>query len=203
MQTSVRANANATATAPSGFSLALNAGCRRDELLRLEWQRVDLQAELIHLEPHHTKSGKRRSVPLNGPAREAIAARAAFREQHCPVSPWVFCDGDGNRVQSIKRSWATACRRAGIEDFRIHDLRHLCSLAGVGRSAADRDPRSSRPQHDPDDGTLCTLGAGERPGSGRPVGGKDRGKGAPKRGRRVTIWSRWIKGDSRREGLSP
>ena len=107
--------------------LALNTGCRRDELLRLEWRRVDRQSELIHLDGQHTKSGKRRSVPLNAPAREAIAVRAAFRSQHCPASPWVFCDVDGNRVQSIKRSWATACRRAGIEDFRIHDLRHTCA----------------------------------------------------------------------------
>ena len=57
-------------------------------------------------------------------ARTAIQARAEFRDQHCTVSPWVFCDKDGERIQSIKRSWATACRRAGIVDFRIHDLRH-------------------------------------------------------------------------------
>jgi integrase len=107
--------------------LALNTGCRRDELLRLEWRRVDLQAELIHLTAHHTKSGKRRSVPLNRTAKKAIIARAAFRAQHCPDSPWVFCDKEGQRVQSIKRSWATACRRAEIEDFRIHDLRHTCA----------------------------------------------------------------------------
>jgi integrase len=107
--------------------LALNTGCRRDELLRLEWRRVDKDAGLIHLEGQHTKSGKRRSVPLNRPAREAMEARAAFRAQHCPESPWVFCDEHGDRVQSIKRSWATACRRAGIENFRIHDLRHTCA----------------------------------------------------------------------------
>jgi integrase len=107
--------------------LALNTGCRRDELLRLEWRRVDTRAALIHLGAEDTKSGKRRSVPLNAPAREAIAARAAFRAEHCPASPWVFCDSDGKRVQSIKRSWATACRRAEIEDFRIHDLRHTCA----------------------------------------------------------------------------
>lgn len=107
--------------------LALNTGCRRNELLGLEWKRVDLQAALIYLEAHHTKSGKRRSIPLNALARESILARARFRDQHCPSSPWVFCDRQGRRVQSIKRSWATACRNAGIEDFRVHDLRHTCA----------------------------------------------------------------------------
>ncbi|TQF00217.1 MAG: site-specific integrase [Spiribacter salinus] len=107
--------------------LALNTGCRRDELLRLEWRRVDFQAGLIHLEGHLTKAGKRRSIPLNSVAREAMLARREFRDRHCPKSPWVFCNAEGNRVQSIRRSWATACRRAGIKDFRVHDLRHTCA----------------------------------------------------------------------------
>jgi integrase len=42
--------------------LALNTGCRKGELLRLEWTRVDLQAGLIRLEADHTKTLKRRSV---------------------------------------------------------------------------------------------------------------------------------------------
>jgi integrase len=107
--------------------LALNTGCRKQELLGLEWRRVDLQAGLIRLEAEHTKSGKRRSVPLNAEARAVIIGRARFRAQHCPASPWVFAHPDGSRIQDVKRSFATACRRSGIEDFRIHDLRHTCA----------------------------------------------------------------------------
>lgn len=112
---------------PDFIILALHTGCRKQELLGLEWRRVDLQARLIFLESHHTKSRKRRSIPLNRMAREAIVNRMRFRVQHCPASPWVFCDKKGNRIQDVKRSFATACRRAGIEDFRIHDLRHTCA----------------------------------------------------------------------------
>jgi integrase len=107
--------------------LALNTGCRKGELLGLEWRRVDLKAELIYLEAHHTKSGKRISVPLNGEARQAILSRARFRAAHCPASPWVFAHDSGKRIGDTKRSFATACRKAGIEDFRIHDLRHTCA----------------------------------------------------------------------------
>lgn len=116
--------------------LALHTGCRKGELLGLEWRRVDLQAGLIHLEAQHTKTGKRRSVPLNGDARAAMLGRARYRAEHCPSSRWVFSHADGTRIQDVKRAFATACRRVEIEDFRIHDLRHTCAAwlvsAGVG-----------------------------------------------------------------------
>lgn len=107
--------------------LALNTGCRSGELLGLEWNRVDLKAGLIFLEAEHTKTGKRRSVPLNQTARQAIINRLRFRVQYHPGSLWVFCDEAGERIGSVRRSFMTACRRAGITDFRIHDLRHTCA----------------------------------------------------------------------------
>ena len=30
----------------------------------------------------------------------------------------------GDRVKDVRKAFSTACRRAGIEDFHIHDLRH-------------------------------------------------------------------------------
>lgn len=112
---------------PDFIRLAVNTGCRKGELLHLEWNRVDLKADLIWLEGQHTKAGKRRSVPLNREAREALLHRAAFRAEHCPDSPWVFAHKDGTRVKDVESSFPSACRRAGITDFRIHDLRHTCA----------------------------------------------------------------------------
>jgi integrase len=107
--------------------LALNTGCRRDELLKLQWSRVDLKADLIFLEAKDTKSGRRRSVPLNPDARGALLNLARFRASHCPASPWVFAHEDGSRQASIRNAFEVARRNAGIEDFRIHDLRHTCA----------------------------------------------------------------------------
>lgn len=107
--------------------LGLHTGCRKGEILGLEWSRVDLQEGVIYLEAVHTKAGKRRSVPMNAIAREAIMQLLRFRAEHAPGTPWVFCNKQGRQVRSIKRSFSTACKKAGIENFRIHDLRHTCA----------------------------------------------------------------------------
>lgn len=107
--------------------LALNTGCRKSELLELSWDRVDLHSNRLFLEPEHTKSGKRRVVPLSEEARKALLGRARFRAEHCPDSPWVFSHVDGERVQFMQKGFQAACRRAGITNFRVHDLRHTCA----------------------------------------------------------------------------
>ena len=107
--------------------LALHTGMRRGEILGLEWRRVDLSENLVYLEGCHQKNGKLGSVPLNREARAALLSRAQFRAKHCPASVWVFAHKGGGRLQSVKRGFSTACHRAGIEDFHIHDLRHTCA----------------------------------------------------------------------------
>lgn len=93
-------------------------------MLRLEWHRVDFQARRVQLDGIHTKSGRRRFVPLNAAAVKVMKDRLEFRLQHCPRSPWVFAWEDGRRAARLWEQFQTARRRAGIVDFRIHDLRH-------------------------------------------------------------------------------
>lgn len=109
------------------IKLALNTGCRRSELLKLRWEQVDLKADLILLEGQDTKSGRRRSVPLNEEARVSMLNLARFRATYCPDATWVFAHKDGSRQESIRQAFRIALRRAGIADFRIHDLRHTCA----------------------------------------------------------------------------
>ena len=63
--------------------------------------------------------------------RQVLVRRMRLRDEICPDTPWVFFHTTptrnasvGDRVKNVRRSFTTACRRAGIEDFHIHDLRH-------------------------------------------------------------------------------
>jgi len=76
--------------------LALNTAMRKQEMLGLEWRRVDLQTGLIYLEAEHTKSAKRRTIPINDNAKSALLSRMRYRAEHCPASPWVFSSKEAN-----------------------------------------------------------------------------------------------------------
>lgn len=119
--------------------LAVNTGCRKEEMLGLEWRRVDMANRLIYLEGHHTKAGKRRSIPINQGAMDALTRRMAYRASHCPDSEWVFCRGDGDRVICLRTGFEKACTTAKINDFTIHDLRHTCAawLVSAGVSLTE------------------------------------------------------------------
>lgn len=121
---------------PDLIRLGVNTGMRKGEMLGLEWRRVDLKANLVHLGAEHTKAGKRRSVPLNDEARSALLNRARFRAEHCPSSPWVFTNRKGERIESVKTSFSSACEIAGIEDLTVHDLRHTCAAWLVSAGAS-------------------------------------------------------------------
>lgn len=107
---------------------AINTGMRKGEILTLKWSQV--RDGWIYLEK--TKSGKGRPVPVNN------AQAAVFRELLGNAelkSPYVFSDEKGKPFNNVQKSFDSACRRAGVYDFRFHDLRHTCAswmvMAGV------------------------------------------------------------------------
>ena len=111
------------------IELALNTGCRKGELLNLKWENINFATRLIVLE--ETKSGEWQSVPINEDARQVLVRRMRLRDEVCSDTPWVFFHTRsaarakiGDRIRDVKTSFNTACRRAGIKDFHIHDLRH-------------------------------------------------------------------------------
>ena len=69
----------------------------------------------------------RRAVPLDEEARRALLNRARFPAEHCPDSLWVFAHKSGELIQFMQNGFQAACGRAGIKDFRVHDMRHTCA----------------------------------------------------------------------------
>jgi integrase len=79
---------------------------------------VDLKEGFIKLEAEDTKTNEARLVPLNGELVEMLKAIP----RGLPMTP-VFTY-QGRSMAEVTRSFTTACKRAGIEDFTFHDLRH-------------------------------------------------------------------------------
>ena len=95
--------------------LLLLTGCRRSEIVRLRWSEVDRDKLVLA----DSKTGPR-TVPLNTQARRILERRPRG------ASPFVFpSPRDPARPRSRNLSfWYRARREAGIEDVRLHDLRH-------------------------------------------------------------------------------
>ena len=104
------------------FRLAVATAMRQGELLGLEWTNVDLKNRVALLEM--TKNGEARAVPLS---REAVAVLEALPRS---IDGLVFPVGR----MTLYSAFASACRRAGLNDFTWHDLRHeaLSRLAERG-----------------------------------------------------------------------
>ncbi|HCJ59139.1 MAG TPA: hypothetical protein DHV55_18655, partial [Clostridiaceae bacterium] len=78
---------------------ALNTGCRKEEILSLKWEQVDLVHGFINL--NRTKNGERRQIPINDTLQEML--RGIVRRLDVP---WVFYDPEtGKRFRDVKRSF--------------------------------------------------------------------------------------------------
>ncbi|MCE5312993.1 MAG: site-specific integrase [Nitrospiraceae bacterium] len=99
--------------------IALNTGLRANGVYHLAWDDIDFSSGRIQ---RTVKGGKIVYIPLTARLKDALMQR----RQKMPFAKYVFQSTqavrpirDGNR-----RPFKNACKRAGIEDFRFHDLRH-------------------------------------------------------------------------------
>lgn len=119
--------------------LALGTGMRRGEILGLTWGNVDLKSKLITLTK--TKNGDRRTLPLCASAYDLLLARSKVRSIETDL---IFPGGKRTKLgafvpRDITKPWETARAKAGLADFRFHDLRHTAAstLAMTGASQLD------------------------------------------------------------------
>ncbi len=97
--------------------LILYTGCRKREILDLKWENVHLNDCYMHLAD--TKTGET-ARPLNQKAIDLLSSMVPKEG-----NPYVFYGKvPGKPLAEIKTAWGKVLKRAGINDFCIHDLRH-------------------------------------------------------------------------------
>lgn len=104
--------------------LLLLTGARKNEIARLKWSEVDLERGMLRLKD--SKTGPK-TIRLGAPA---VRLMDALLDNG---SPFVFPDrrNPGRPVTNLDWAWVSIRRRAGMEDLRIHDLRHSFASAGL------------------------------------------------------------------------
>ena len=87
---------------------------RTRNLLDLTWDQVDFERELIVIP--ETKNGEELIQPMIQPLKELLSDLPRR-------SAYVFCDQEGRSYKRIIKGFRAACKRAGIHNFRPHDIR--------------------------------------------------------------------------------
>ena len=110
-------------TTPISYALvilALATALRRGSLFALAMDNLDVDKGILYLEK--TKNGSRLALPLVGEA--LTVARNLWAET---VSGYLFPRGRGNPWGHYRTAWELAVKRARLQDFSFHCLRHTAA----------------------------------------------------------------------------
>jgi integrase len=103
--------------------LLLLSGARKNEVLTMKWEHLDLTAGTWKKPASMSKTKKANEVELSAPARMLRVERMGRR----PGGEEYVFPGRGNRAhhgRDIWHTWRRLCKAADISGLRIHDLRH-------------------------------------------------------------------------------
>jgi len=108
---------------PYMIKVAVHTGLRRRNLLHLRWDQCDFKSRTIRI-AQDTKNQEAIALPMNKTVFETLQELKGKTGEF----PFVFVHFEGKDrgcpISDVKNSFASACERAGIENFRWHDLRH-------------------------------------------------------------------------------
>jgi integrase len=105
---------------------ALETGCRKGELLSLQWKQLRWEENVLLLPSVKTKTGEARGVPITKRLREVLQRRCGCDTDKVPADAYAFGNEVGERRLWIHDAWKAACLKAGIVDLHFHDLRREC-----------------------------------------------------------------------------
>lgn len=114
--------------------IAITTGARQGEILNLEWPHVDFENKLAYLK--ETKNGRPRSIPLEDPVIKELKKLYQTRD---PRKLKVFSSRTAFGRLDPKKSWNVALKKAGISQFRFHDLRHTFATLAAKEGASNME----------------------------------------------------------------
>jgi len=151
----VRTLARAAEDDPYGplFLVAVSTGLRRSELLALRWEDVRPDSlKVTATMARSAKGGYQRAEPKTRRGRRTVGlprmARDALERQRATSggSAWVFADpvtGRPMHPETITSAWRALTKRAGLQDVRLHDLRHTAATLALAAGVPVRDVSDS------------------------------------------------------------
>jgi len=100
--------------------LLVLTGSRRNEVLSATWDQFDLEKGIWTKPAHTTKQNRMEYLPLSSQVITLLKSMKEKRKDKHLFPSKI----PGQPLQDIKKSWSTIQKRAGIENVRLHDLRH-------------------------------------------------------------------------------
>jgi integrase len=131
--------------------LSLFTGARKSNVLSMAWAEIKLEQRLWTIPASKSKNGQALYQPLSAEALQILQER---RSRQGREEVWVF-PGPGvtGHLQDPKFGWMRICKRAGLADLRLHDLRRSlasfqvdlgASLEVVGKTLGHHSAETTR-----------------------------------------------------------
>lgn len=115
--------------------LSLSTGARQGEIMNLTWNQIDLDRKVITL--YETKNKEIRTLPISTRIHALLTGRLTTRRIEAQL---LFpSNKDPNKPAYLRDAFEVALKKAGISNFRWHDLRHTTAsyLAMNGATLAE------------------------------------------------------------------
>ncbi len=108
----------------AAIRLLLFTGARANEIVTAKWEWIDFERGFLNLPD--SKTG-RKTIVLSAEALEVLETLPRVEG-----NPFVIAGRDSHARGDLKRPWAAIRKEAGLEDVRLHDLRHSFASIGAG-----------------------------------------------------------------------
>ncbi|WP_375210520.1 tyrosine-type recombinase/integrase [Hyphomonas jannaschiana] len=115
-------------TSCDAIKMMLFTGCRRGEALNARWDQFDDDLRIWTKPAATTKQRRLHRVPVS-----ALVTKMLGRRREEAETEFVFAGQSGNALTDVKKTWKAVSEAAGLDDVRLHDLRHTFASVAVSQ----------------------------------------------------------------------